>query len=112
MLKPQITIITVLIFILVILTSCTTISVIPIGEADLGLYQSKVLVYANRGTIDKEFEEIAIITAKVDADFAMVDDQETMNQILHEASMIGADAVILEESDFQSIRVTAIEFVE
>ena len=95
-----------------ILTSCTTISVIPIGDTSSGLYQSKVLVYANRSTINQEFEEIAIITAKVDADFAMVDDKETMNKILHEAFMLGADAVIFEEEDFQSIRVTAIKFVE
>ncbi len=95
-----------------LLTSCTTISVIPIGEANAGLYEAKVLVYANRNTIDKEFEEIAIITAKVDADLGAVNDKETMDKILKEAQMIGAHAVIFEEADFQSIRVTAIKFTE
>jgi hypothetical protein len=86
--------------------------VIPIGEANVGLYASKVLVYANRSTINQEFEEIAIITAKVDAELGIVDDKETMDKILHEAQMIGAHAVIFEEEDFQSIRVTAIKFAE
>jgi hypothetical protein len=95
-----------------ILTSCTTISVIPIGEANAGLYETNVLVYANRSTINKEFEEIAIITAKVDADFGTVDDKVTMDKILREAQMIGAHAVIFEEEDYQSIRVTAIKFTE
>ena len=95
-----------------LLTSCTTISVIPIGEANAGLYETNVLVYANRSTINKEFEEIAIITAKVDADLGTVDDKVTMDKILREAQMIGAHAVIFEEEDYQSIRVTAIKFTE
>ena len=97
---------------ILILASCTTISVFPIGEANIGLYGESVLIYANRSTIDKEFKEIAIITAKVDADLGTVDDKVTMSKILKEAQMIGAHAVIFEEEDFQSIRVTAIKFTE
>ncbi|MCK4899831.1 MAG: hypothetical protein KAS38_13685, partial [Anaerolineales bacterium] len=82
------------------------------GEANAGLYETNVLVYANRSTIDKEFEEIAIITAKVDADLGTVDDKVTMDKIFREAQMIGAHAVIFEEEDYQSIRVTAIKFTE
>lgn len=101
-----------LIISILILTSCTTISVIPIGEPNSGLYNGKVPVYVNRSTIDKKFEEIAIITGKVDADFAVVDDSKTMDKILNKAKLIGADAVIFEEVDYQSIRVTAIKFTE
>jgi hypothetical protein len=55
---------------------------------------------------------MAIITAKVDAEMTVVDDEELMGKILREAQIIGADAVIFEEEDFQSIRVTAIKFTE
>ncbi|MEE9190205.1 MAG: hypothetical protein V3U16_05500 [Candidatus Neomarinimicrobiota bacterium] len=109
----------ILIFLIVpflILTSCTTISVIPIGDAIFGSHEEKVLVYANRSTINKEYEEIAIITAKVDAEFGIVDDEATMSKILSRAQSIGAHAVIFEEEDIseaaQSIRVTAIRFTE
>ena len=97
---------------ILILTSCTTISVIPVGATDSGLYEEKVPVYVSRNTINKKYEEIAIITGKVDGDFAVVDDSETMDKILKKAQMIGADAVVFEETDYQSIRVTAIRFTE
>ena len=101
-----------LIISILVLTSCTTISVIPIGTTNAGLYDGKVPVYVNRNTINKKFEEIAIITGKVDAEFAFVDDSKTMDKILKKAQMIGADAVVFEEVDYQSIRVTAIRFTE
>lgn len=107
MLKINITVISIL-----ILASCTTISVIPIGEPNSGLYDGNVPVYVSRNTINKKFEEIAIITGKVDAEFAVVDDSKTMDKILNKAKLIGADAVIFEEVDYQSIRVTAIKFTE
>ena len=102
--------------IMLILTSCTTISVIPIGGAIFEPHQQKVLVYANRNTIDKEYEEIAIITAKIDEEFGFIDDKATMDKILNKAQTIGAHAVIFEDEDLsattQSIRVTAIKFTE
>lgn len=93
-----------------ILTSCTVISVIPIGDSNSGLYKNSIPVYTSRATFDSEYEEIAIITAKYDAQFGVTSDEETMEKILKEAQLIGADAVILEESDSQSLRVTAIKF--
>lgn len=100
-----------LIISILILASCTTISVIPIGETNSGLYDGKIPVYVSRNTINKKFEEIAIITGKVDAEFAVVDDSKTMDKILNKAKLIGADAVIFEEVDYQSIRVTAIKYI-
>ena len=95
---------------ILVLYSCTVISVIPIGETNSGLYKGKVPVYTERSTFDGDFEELAIITAKFDAEFGVMSDEETMDKILKEAQMIGADAVILEDSDSQSLRVTAIKF--
>lgn len=100
-----------LIISILILASCTTISVIPIGATNSGLYDGKIPVYVSRNTIDKQFEEIAIITAEVDGDFTVVDDKVTMDKILKKAQMIGADAVIFEEVNYQSMRVTAIKYI-
>lgn len=101
-----------LIISILILTSCTTISVIPVGATNSGLYDGNIPVYVSRNTINKKFEEIAIITGKVDAEFAVVDDSKIMDKILNKAKLIGADAVIFEEVDYQSIRVTAIKYTE
>ena len=99
-----------LIISILILTSCTVISVIPVGGSSSGVYQDKIPVYTSRATFDSEYEEIAIITAKYDAEFGVASDEETMDKILKKAQLVGADAVILEESDSQSLRVTAIKF--
>ena len=92
-----------------IISSCTVVSVIPIGASNLGLIQT-IPVYTNNSTFDREVEEIAIITAKHDSEMGVISDEETMGKILKEAQLIGADAVILEDSDSQSLRVTAIKF--
>ncbi len=111
MLKFKIMIVPFLIIMLT-LTSCTVISVIPIGEGNSGLSQNKVHIYATRGSIIQEFEEIAVITAKVDEAFGPGDDTLTMNKILSKAQEIGADAVIFEETDYATIRVTAIKYTD
>ena len=99
-----------LIIALLILASCTVVSVIPIGDSNIGLYQNKIPIYTDRSTFDNEYEEIAIITAKYDADFGVISDEETMDKIFKEAQLIGAEALIFEESDAHSLRVTAIIF--
>ena len=88
-----------------LLASCTMVTSIPLGETSLG----KVPVYTET-SLDKEFEEIAIITAKYDAEFGSMDDTEAMNKVFKEAYTIGADGLIFKGSDSNSLWFTAIRF--
>ena len=90
---------------LLLLISCTMVTSIPLGETSIG----KVPVYTE-SSVDFEFEEIAIITAKYDAEFGVMDDTETMNKVYKEAYSIGADGLIFKGSDSNSLLFTAIKF--
>ncbi|MFC1785927.1 hypothetical protein ACFLZA_01005 [Candidatus Neomarinimicrobiota bacterium] len=100
----------ILIIALFIFTSCTTVSVIPIGTSNSGIYKNKIPVYTSRSTFDSEFEEIALITAKFDAEFGVMDDDGAMEKIFKEAYIIGADGLIFKGSDSNSLWFTAIKF--
>jgi len=95
-----------------VINGCVNVSVIPLGNHELYSHKNNVIVFANRESIKKEFEEIAIILSKSDAGF--VSDNVIMEEIILKAQEIGADAIIFEEdnsSDFtQSVRVTAIRY--
>ena len=88
-----------------LLASCTMVTSIPLGETNLG----KVPVYTET-SLDKEFEEIAIITAKYDAEFGSMDDTEAMKKVYKEAYTIGADGLIFKGSNSNSLWFTAIRF--
>lgn len=89
----------------VILLSCTMVTSIPLGESSLG----KVPVYT-KTSIDFEYNEIAIITAKFDSELGAMDDTEAMEKVYKEANIIGADALIFKGSDSNSLLFTAIRF--
>ena len=111
---------------------CVSVNVIPLGDAFLGPFptnQRNVLVYYSRDKIEKDYDEIAILTAKTgDADF--VSDDKMLNQLLEKAKLIGAHAIIYEQQSERtagggafiggvlvqdtkaSFRVTAIRFKE
>ena len=110
------------IFVIVILAllinGCVSVAAIPIGSANYPPHTKNVLVYSSLDDVEKEYEKIAIITAKTgDGDF--VGDKTFFDKMKKKAQTIGADAIVFEEqSDSRgyglisnkSFRVTAIRF--
>ena len=84
------------ILLLTLITGCVSVSVIPLGGASFSPTNKNVMVYYSRDKIEKDFDEIAILTAKTgDADF--VSDDKMLTQLLVKAKEIGADAIIYEQ---------------
>ncbi len=80
----------------ILLVGCVNVSVIPLGDANFYPTNNRVSICYSRDKIEKDYDEIAIITAKTgDADF--VSDDEMLQNILTKAREIGADAVIYEQ---------------
>jgi hypothetical protein len=127
--EMKINLILVNILLLILITGCVSVSVIPLGGASFYPTNKNVIVYYSRDKIEKDYNEIAILTAKTgDADF--VSDATMLNKLLEKAWQIGADAIIYEQQAERtaaggafiggmliqdtkaSFRVTAIRFKE